>query len=101
MQNLADLVGAEIVALLACSFKRRGPSISVSGAMKFVAARLRDNVYHPTFGLAILRLEARGLHLHLFHKGSSDAGAQATIGTRERADAPECRIGNVNAVGNV
>src|SRR6266446_5721356 len=98
MQYLTDLVDTRCIALFASRFKSAGRTISVNVPMVLIASRLRDDIHHAAFGLAILWLESSRLYLHLFYKRGGNPSAQAAIRTREGSDSPERGIGNVYAV---
>ena len=69
--------------------------------MIFATSRLSNNVDDTALRLAVLRLEACGLYLHFFNERGIDAGAERAKDTRERANAAEGRISNVDTVGNI
>src|SRR2546428_5080269 len=102
MQKLAtSILAGGIVWLQPRCFEPFWLGEPVNRAVIIATARLSDNVDDTALRLAVLRLESCGLYLYFFDERGIDAGAERAKDTRERANAAEGRISNVNAVGNI
>src|SRR5687767_12646536 len=102
LQQFAEFVGArEVVRLPARGLESLWPRVAVKRAVKLLAARLGDDIDDAALRLAILRLEAARLHLHLLDERRIDAHADRAEVAREDAEAAEGRVGDVDSVGYV
>ena len=81
--------------------QRRGAAEPFDTALEVVRPRLDDGVDDPAQRLAVLRLEAAGLDLHLVQEVAGHAGAERTVVDVVGANAAVAGVGDVHAVDQV